>query len=98
MALPTRDQFEPLRPSQARGLLPGDGVPESLLGRARQADRGLGLGIGLVHPKAMPVLLTNAEEWRTWLEAPAEEELQLQRPLPDEMMAEVTRDPRQDGM
>jgi putative SOS response-associated peptidase YedK len=51
-----------------------------------------------VHPKAMPVLLTNAEEWRTWLEAPAEEVLRLQRTLPDEMMAEVTRDPRQDGM
>jgi putative SOS response-associated peptidase YedK len=46
----------------------------------------------------MPVLLTNAEEWRTWLEAPAEEVLRLQRTLPDEMMAEVTRDPRQDGM
>lgn len=51
-----------------------------------------------MHPKAMPVLLTNAEEWRTWLEAPAEEALQLQRPLPDEMMAEVTRYLRQDGM
>jgi putative SOS response-associated peptidase YedK len=46
----------------------------------------------------MPVLLTNAEEWRTWLEAPAEEALRLQRPLRDEMMAEVARGARQDGV
>ena len=37
--------------------------------------------VGPVHPKAMPVLLTKPEEWRTWLEAPVEEALQLQRPL-----------------
>jgi putative SOS response-associated peptidase YedK len=53
--------------------------------------------VGPVHSKAMPVLLTTAEEWRIWLEAPAEEALQLQRPLADEMMAEVARGPRQDG-
>ncbi len=28
--------------------------------------------VGPVHPKAIPVLLTTTEEWRTWLEAPAE--------------------------
>ena len=44
-----------------------------------------------VHPEAMPVVLTTPEEWRTWLEAPAEEALRLQRPLPDGMMAEVAR-------
>ncbi len=54
--------------------------------------------VGPVHPKAMPVLLTTREEWRTWLDAPAEEALQLQRPLPDEMMAEVARGPRHDGI
>lgn len=42
--------------------------------------------VGLVHPKAMPVLLTTAEEWRAWLEAPAEDALQLQRPLSRGMM------------
>ena len=53
--------------------------------------------VGPVHPKAMPVLLTTREEWRTWLDAPAEEALQLQRPLPGNMMAEVARGERQDG-
>ena len=36
-----------------------------------------------VHPKAMPVILTEPSEWETWLTAPAEIALQLQRPLPD---------------
>ncbi|GJD66334.1 hypothetical protein MPEAHAMD_6531 [Methylobacterium frigidaeris] len=54
--------------------------------------------VGPVHPKAMPVLLTTADDGRTWLEAPAEEALQLQRPLSDEMMAEVARGMRQDGI
>ena len=52
--------------------------------------------VGPVHPKAMPVLLTTPEEWRTWLEAPIEEALQLQRPLPDEAMREVARGKRSD--
>ena len=36
-----------------------------------------------VHPKAMPVILTKAEEWRTWLTADIPEALKLQRQLPD---------------
>lgn len=35
-----------------------------------------------IHPKAMPVIL-RGEECATWLTAPAEIALQLQRPLPD---------------
>ncbi len=54
--------------------------------------------VGPVHPKAMPVvLLTNPEEWATWLEAPTAEALRLQRPLPDSAMREVARGPRSDG-
>ena len=53
--------------------------------------------VGPVHPKAMPALLTTPEEWRTWLEAPVEEALRLQRPLPDEAMREVARGKRSDG-
>ncbi|ACL61204.1 SOS response-associated peptidase [Methylobacterium nodulans] len=53
--------------------------------------------VGPVHPKAMPVLLTTADEWRTWLEAPADEALQLQRPLPDDQMTEVARGERRDA-
>ncbi|MFE1603349.1 SOS response-associated peptidase family protein, partial [Methylobacterium sp. ID0610] len=52
--------------------------------------------VGPVHPKAMPVLLTTPEEWRTWLEAPPDEALQLQRPLPDDEMMEVARGERRD--
>lgn len=50
-----------------------------------------------VHPKAMPVLLTTREECGAWLEAPTEEALRLQRPLPDGLMKEVARGERHDG-
>ena len=53
--------------------------------------------VGRVHPKAMPVLLTTPEECTTWLEAPTEEALRLQRPLPDHLMREVARGERWDG-
>lgn len=39
--------------------------------------------VGAVHPKAMPVILTQPSEWETWLTAPLDLAGQLQRPLPD---------------
>jgi putative SOS response-associated peptidase YedK len=49
-----------------------------------------------IHPKAMPVMLTTPEEYETWLTAPAEEALKLQRPLPDKMLEIVAEGPRSD--
>lgn len=37
--------------------------------------------VGRVHPKAMPVILTQPEEWESWLCAPWEIAAKLQRPL-----------------
>jgi putative SOS response-associated peptidase YedK len=48
-----------------------------------------------IHAKAMPVILT-ADSFDTWLSAPAEEALALQRPFPDERMKIVATGGRKD--
>lgn len=53
--------------------------------------------VGLVHPKAMPVILIEPEEWETWLRAPWAEAAPLQRPLPDGALTLVARGEKQDG-
>jgi putative SOS response-associated peptidase YedK len=47
--------------------------------------------IGAVHPKAMPVILTTPYEVETWMTAPPDEPLKLQRPLPDGALRAVAR-------
>lgn len=39
-----------------------------------------------IHPRAMPAILTEPDEWETWLTAEWAEAKNLQRPLPDEML------------
>jgi putative SOS response-associated peptidase YedK len=39
--------------------------------------------VGVVHPKAMPVILRTGEQVETWLTAPPDEALPVQTPLAD---------------
>jgi len=52
--------------------------------------------VGSVHPKAMPVILTTSDEVETWMTAPPEEALTLQRPLPDGALRIVARGVKED--
>jgi len=45
--------------------------------------------VASVHPKAMPVILTDPEDWEIWLRAPWEIAKNLQRPLPDSSLRTV---------
>ena len=53
--------------------------------------------VGAIHPKAMPAILTKPDEWETWLSAPAEQALKLQRPLPDGALKIVRRGTKEDS-
>jgi putative SOS response-associated peptidase YedK len=52
--------------------------------------------VGAIHPKAMPVILTASKEIDIWMNAPSEEALTLQRPLPDDALMIVARGEKKD--
>ena len=45
-----------------------------------------------IHPKAMPVILTEPKDWEAWLSAPVEVARALQRPLPDDTLVLIEAD------
>ena len=53
--------------------------------------------VGAIHPKAMPVILTRTDEVETWMTAPVEEVLKLQRPLRDGALRIVARGVKEDS-
>lgn len=52
--------------------------------------------VGVIHPKAMPVILTTEAEVDTWLSAPVNEAMRLQRPLPDGALKIVATGEKED--
>ncbi|MCK1595047.1 SOS response-associated peptidase family protein [Bradyrhizobium sp. 164] len=54
--------------------------------------------VGPIHPKAMPVILTAPDEIESWLTAPPEEALKLQRPLQNGVLKIVARGQKEDGV
>ena len=53
--------------------------------------------MGAIHPEVMPVILTEPDEWETWLAAPFEEAKVLQRPMPDDALMIVAEGERRDA-
>ena len=53
--------------------------------------------LGPIHPKVILVILTTAEQYDVWLNAPTGEDLKLQRPLPDEMLKIVAEGEKSDS-
>lgn len=53
--------------------------------------------VGAIHPKAMPVILTEQDELDTWMNEPWDSAEALQRPLPDGALEIVNRGGKSDG-
>jgi putative SOS response-associated peptidase YedK len=55
------------------------------------------IDVGVIHPKAMPVILTNPEEIDLWMTGTPAEALILQRPLADNSLRIVARGTKEDA-
>ena len=55
-------------------------------------------GVAPIHPKAMPVILTDEQEVDVWLNAPTPVATELQRPLADGKLRIVARGEKLDEM
>jgi putative SOS response-associated peptidase YedK len=53
--------------------------------------------VGVIHPKAMPVILTNPEEIDLWMTGTPAEALNLQRPLAGNSLRVVVRGTKEDA-
>lgn len=53
--------------------------------------------VGAIHPKSMPMILAEPDEFEIWLNADWKEASALQRPLPDDVLRIVARGERKDG-
>ena len=53
--------------------------------------------VGAIHPKAMPVILTAAEQVDAWMTVLWNEAAALQTPLPDGALRIVARGQKEDG-
>ena len=54
--------------------------------------------VGAIHPKAMPVILTQTDQIDAWLTLPVTEALQMQKPLRDGALKIVARGEKEDGL
>jgi putative SOS response-associated peptidase YedK len=52
--------------------------------------------VGVIHPKAMPVILTTPDEVEIWMTAAPDDALTLQRALPDGALRIVVRSIKED--
>ena len=53
--------------------------------------------VGAIHPKVMPVILTQRDQVNAWLKAPLADALHMQKSLPDGALKIVARGEKEDG-